>query len=126
MSTAKQSLLLLFDSPNEPVLTKRGDDVAFDLPNRFLTDRYKPIGTEISSRFDDTVRERIRVKDITPPNMKSIEALRRDENFSLWIPRHAKLAGQMIDIFMGEWSLFIELKLIKITKRFDVLSKRHA
>uniref|UniRef100_A0A336MA48 CSON014281 protein n=1 Tax=Culicoides sonorensis TaxID=179676 RepID=A0A336MA48_CULSO len=100
MSSAKQSLLLLFDRPTEPVLTKKGDDVVFDLPNRFLTDRYKPIGNEITNRFDD-VRQRIPVKDITLPDIRSIMALGRDENFSLWIPRHAKLAGRMIDIFMG-------------------------
>lgn len=101
MTSAKRSLLLLFDRPNEPVLTKKGDDVAFNVPNRFLTERYKPIGNDISNRFDD-VRERIPVKDITPPNLNAIMSLGREETFSLWIPRHAKLAGQMIDIFMGE------------------------
>lgn len=101
MADAKKSLLLLFDRPNEPVFTKKGDDVVFELSDRFYTDRYRPIGNEISNRFDD-VRERIPVKNITPPNISSITKLKRDEPFSLWIPRHAKLAGQMIDVFMGK------------------------
>ncbi|XP_063705143.1 phenoloxidase 2-like [Culicoides brevitarsis] len=100
MADIKKNLLLLFDRPSEPVFTTKGDNVKFELSDRFYTERYKPIASEIANRFDD-VNERIPVKNITPPNINAITALARDEPFSLWIARHRKLAGQMIDIFMG-------------------------
>lgn len=99
----KKDLLLLFDRPNEPSFMKRGDDFStvFSVPNNFLTDRYQPIGTDIQERFGDDVKRPIKIKNITPPNLREVMALGRKENFSLWIPRHRKIAGRLIDIFMG-------------------------
>lgn len=105
----KNNLLLLFERPGEPVFTKKGDNVIFRVPDNFLTDRYKPIGTELSNRFGDA-REEILVKGITLPDLRPVEAFGRNEQFSLWIPRHRKIAGRMIDIFMGEWCIIINVK----------------
>lgn len=97
----KKNLLLLFERPGEPVFTKKGDNVIFRVPDNFLTDRYKPIGTELNNRFGD-VREEIPVKGISLPDLRPVMAFGRNEQFSLWIPRHRKIAGRLIDIFMGK------------------------
>ncbi|XP_063707043.1 phenoloxidase 2-like [Culicoides brevitarsis] len=96
----KKNLLLMFERPREPIFAKKGDNVIFSVPENFLTERYKPIGTQLSNRFGD-VREEIRVSNISLPDMRPVMALGRNEQFSLWIPRHRKIAGRLIDIFIG-------------------------
>lgn len=95
----KVDLFLLFDRPNEPVFLKRGDDVAFSLPSEYFTERYKPVGRTLHKRLEN-ISEYIRVKNVTPPDLKEIMTLPRKEEFSLGLPRHCRLAGRMIDIFM--------------------------
>ena len=53
-------LLLLFERPREPVFTtKDNGNTAIEVPQEFLTDRYKEIGTDIQNRFggDDIKRK---------------------------------------------------------------------
>lgn len=96
----KNDLLYLFDRPCEPIFTKRGQDVSYSVPNDYLTDRYKPLSTNLSNRFGE-VGDSIPVKKITLPDFTPVMALRRDQEFSLWIPKHRKIASRCIDIFMG-------------------------
>lgn len=99
----KNNLLRLFDRPREPVFVPKGegDGVLFDVPSNFLTDRYKDIGSEISTRFGSS--ERVRVNgNVRLPDLKNITKLGRDENFSLWIPAHRACAMALVDILMGE------------------------
>lgn len=80
---------------------EKGDQKAvFDVPSNFLSDRYKSIGTEVTSRFGDG--ERIPVKNIAIPNLSVPMSLARDEPFSLFVPRHRRIAARLIDIFMGK------------------------
>lgn len=98
----KHNLLLLFDRPTEPVfMTKGTNNAVFDLPDNFLTDRYKPIGTEVKNRFGEEAEKRIPVRDIRVPDLRIPMSLERSAQFSLFIPSHRRIAGRLIDIFMG-------------------------
>lgn len=101
----KSNLLLLFDRPQEPVFVAKGDKKAvFDVPNNYLADRYKPIGVELANRFGEDANERIPVSEISIPPLGEILELERDANFSLFIPKHRRIAGRLIDIFLGKSS----------------------
>lgn len=102
----RNDLLLLFEHPNEPVFMEKGKTITvFDVPDKFLTDRYRPIGTEVQTRFGERAQKRIPVKDITLPDLRIPMSLGRNEQFSLFIPRHRQIAGRLIDIFMGVQSI---------------------
>uniref|UniRef100_A0A0K8VQL9 tyrosinase n=1 Tax=Bactrocera latifrons TaxID=174628 RepID=A0A0K8VQL9_BACLA len=96
----KNNLLLLFDRPTEPVFMEKGKAV-FDVPDNFLTDRYRPISTEVQSRFGEMAEQRIPVREISIPDLRVPMSLARDAQFSLFIPAHRRIAGRLIDIFMG-------------------------
>uniref|UniRef100_A0A034WL57 Phenoloxidase subunit A3 n=1 Tax=Bactrocera dorsalis TaxID=27457 RepID=A0A034WL57_BACDO len=97
----KKNLLLLFDRPNEPIFMEKGKAAVFDVPDKFLTDRYRPIGNEVQSRFGEKAEQRIPVRDIAVPDLRLPMSLPRDAQFSLFIPAHRRIAGRLIDIFMG-------------------------
>lgn len=114
MSADKHNLLLLYDRPQEPVFVAKGEQKAvFDVPNDYLADRYKPIGVQLFNRFGEEAGERIPVKQIALPDLRDVLELGRHENFSLFIPKHRKIAGRLIDVFMGNL-LFFFLILFKI------------
>jgi tyrosinase len=105
--SSNKNLLLLLERPNEPVFMPKGDiGTVFDVPNNYLSDRYRPIGTEIASRFGDE-NERVVVKNITVPDFRVPMKLGRRDHFSLWIPAHREYAGKLIDTFMGKLWLSI-------------------
>nr|Q8I6K1.1 RecName: Full=Phenoloxidase 1; AltName: Full=Prophenoloxidase-I; Flags: Precursor [Holotrichia diomphalia]BAC15603.1 prophenoloxidase-II [Holotrichia diomphalia] len=98
----KNKLLLLFDRPLETVIVPRGpDQEAFDVPVDLLSDRYKAIGVQVSNRFGEETKSKIPVKKISPPPLGEILDLPRQANFSLFIPKHRKIAGRLINIFLG-------------------------
>lgn len=106
----KRNLLLLFERKLEPVFMEKGaNNVVFDVPNQFLSDRYKG-KPGVTDRFGEPGGERVEVKsNISMPNLRNIMALKRDENFSLFIPRHRDLAAQLVHIFIGIIILDIDL-----------------
>lgn len=79
----------------------KGNKTVFDVPDNFLTDRYKPIGAEVQTRAGENAERRIPVRDISIPDLRVPLSLGRGEQFSLFIPRHRRIAGRLIDIFMG-------------------------
>ncbi|CAG9771864.1 unnamed protein product [Ceutorhynchus assimilis] len=98
----KKNILLLFDRPQEPAFMPKGDQKkAFAVPPEYLSEKYKPIGPQVTSRFGEEASEQIPVNRITIPPLGEILELPRDSNFSLFIPKHRKLAGRLIDIFLG-------------------------
>ncbi|XP_053962923.1 phenoloxidase 2-like [Anastrepha ludens] len=101
----QKNLLLLFDRPIEPIFVQKGKDEVFDVPDKFLTDRYRPISNEVQSRFAEKVEQRIPVRAITIPDLRVPMSLPRDVQFSLFIPAHRRIAGRLIDIFMGASSI---------------------
>lgn len=106
MAADKKNLLLLFDRPTEPVFMEKGaNKVKFNVPASLLTDRYKN-SPEIQDRFAADVTQQIPVRaNITIPNLKVPMSLDRKEQFSLFIPRHRRIAAHLINIFMG---IFLE------------------
>ncbi|XP_055691212.1 phenoloxidase 2-like [Lutzomyia longipalpis] len=99
----KNCLLLLFDRPQEPVFVGKGKrkKVVFDVPQKYLSDQYRPLGAELQNRFGEMADDRIPVKNISLPDLKFPMGLKRHEQFSLFIPYHVKMAARLIDIFMG-------------------------
>lgn len=99
----KENLLLLFERPQEPVFVEKGpNNAVFDIPSKFLPDRFRDIGSEVQSQFSERAEERIPVRDdIAIPDLKIPLSLGRHEQFSLFIPRHRRLASKLIDIFMS-------------------------
>ncbi|XP_045478104.1 phenoloxidase 1-like [Harmonia axyridis] len=101
-SNAKNHLLLLYDRPQEPVFVAKGDKKSvFKVPNNYLADRYKPLGVTLQNRFGEEAGEEIAVKNISLPNLGDITSIGRHENFSLFIPKHRRLAAKLINIFLG-------------------------
>lgn len=102
MAADKKNLLLLFDRPTEPVFMEKGPNRAkFQVPASLLTDRYKN-SPEIQDRFAADASIQIPVRaNITIPNLKVPMSLDRKEQFSLFIPRHRRIAAHLINIFMG-------------------------
>lgn len=106
----QNNLLLLLDRPQEPVFMEKGrhggtgGSTVFDVPDNYLTERYRPIGTELATRFGETAETRIPVRNISLPDLRIPMSLGRNEQFSLFIPRHRRIAGRLIDIFIGKYS----------------------
>lgn len=100
----KKNLLLLFDRPLEPVFMEKGPNKAkFDVPSNLLSERYKG-SPEIQERFGENAGERIAVRsNISIPNLKVPMSLDRKDQFSLFIPRHRRIAAHLINIFMGKY-----------------------
>ncbi|XP_076646001.1 phenoloxidase 1-like [Halictus rubicundus] len=102
MANDKSGILYLFDRPAEPVYVPKGEKkVAFNIPKDYLSDRYRPVATQIFNRFSDETESKLQVKQITLPDLKFPMQLGRREPFSIFIPSHRKYAGRLIDIFMG-------------------------
>lgn len=100
----KENLLLLLERPQEPVFVGKGpNNAVFDVPSKFLTDRFKDIGSDIQPDFRETAQDVIHVReDVSIPDLKIPLSLGRHDQFSLFIPRHRRLAAKLIDIFMSQ------------------------
>ncbi|KAK0078419.1 hypothetical protein PV325_002520 [Microctonus aethiopoides] len=102
MADVNRGLLYLFDRPAEPVYVPKGENkVAFDIPADYLPDRYRNIAFDVFSRFGEETDSKITVKQITLPDLSIPLQLDRRSPFSLFIPAHRKIAGRLIDIFLG-------------------------
>lgn len=104
MADNKNNLLLLFQKPREPLFTPRnGGQSGFDIPENFFTDRYRPIGSDLTTRFGENVTNKITLKPITtPPNLDFTSNLSRTGGFSLFNQQHKQMAGQLTKIFMDQ------------------------
>jgi tyrosinase len=65
-------------------------------------DRYKPLQAELNNRFGEETKERIQIKQINIPDLTLPMALGRQDNFSLFLPYHRRMAAALIDVFMSE------------------------
>lgn len=65
-------------------------------------DNYKPVGVQIVNKFGADAGEKIPVSSISIPPLGEVLELARDENFSLFIPKHRRIAARLIDIFLGK------------------------
>jgi tyrosinase len=105
MEDKRKALSLLFDRPKEPLFLGKGEDaVIFDIPDSFIAQRFQSVSTTIKSRMkrSDNPKMKIDVNEqLQLPDIKSFtNGLPRDKSFSLWLPRHAKIAGNLIRLFV--------------------------
>mgnify|MGYP005983977301 FL=1 len=102
MSNFKRNFHLLFERPHQPVFIAKGPKkTAFKVCEEYLkvNPRYKCLGVSHCNSFDKNAEELVEVKRTPIPSFDEILELKRDENFSLFIPKHRRLAGKLIDIF---------------------------
>lgn len=65
-------------------------------------DRYKPIGPQLLTRFQSDAVQRVQLKQIQKPDLSEILDISRSENFSLFLPKHRRIAGRLINIFLSK------------------------
>lgn len=101
MADDDQNLLLLFQRPNEPLFTKKDNGkAAFDVPQEYLTDRYKPIGNELQTRFGEEVERKIPLRQISPPDLSFATVIGKNAAFSLFNLPNKEIAGRLIKLMM--------------------------
>lgn len=100
-NTTKDHMKLLFQRPNEPLFTVKGDGKsAFDVPSTFYGERYKTIGAAISTRLGDAVEVIHLRSDISLPNLDFTKSLKIHGPFSLFNRKHQEISGQLIKLFI--------------------------
>ncbi|XP_026745182.1 phenoloxidase subunit 2-like, partial [Trichoplusia ni] len=103
MADVVESLKLLFDRPNEPLITPKGDKKAvFQLTESFVPPEYANNGVELNNRFGDDASEKIPLKHLSVyPSFPKASQLPADADFSLFLPKHQDMATEVIDAFMN-------------------------
>ncbi|XP_028172901.1 phenoloxidase subunit 2-like [Ostrinia furnacalis] len=103
MADVVKSFELLFDRPNEPLITPKGDNNAlFQLTEQLLPEDYKNNGIELNDRFGDDAGERIPLQNLSQvPQFRVASQLPTDADFSLFLPRHQEMATEVIDVLMS-------------------------
>ncbi|XP_011494439.1 PREDICTED: phenoloxidase subunit 1-like [Ceratosolen solmsi marchali] len=102
LAKMKRNLLLLFDRPHEPIYVPKGEEkISFDIPTNYLNNRYQPVANGILSRFNNESQSSVSIKPISIPDLSLPLSLSRRDNFSLFIPSHRKMSGQLTDMFLG-------------------------
>ncbi|KAL0818173.1 hypothetical protein ABMA28_008687 [Loxostege sticticalis] len=100
MTSVVRSLELLFDRPNEPLITPKGDEqVLFKLNEDLLPKDYEANGIALNNRFGED--EGVKTIDLAPlarkPQFPLASQLPRDADFSLFLPKHQAMADEVID-----------------------------
>lgn len=85
---------------NPNFFLKDNGKTAFELPQDYYTDRYKPIGLELASRFGDDVEKRVSLVSVAPPDLTFANSLKRTAGFSLFNQKHKEIAAQLTKIFL--------------------------
>ena len=103
MSADASNLLVLFQRPLQPsFFPKDGGTTLVNLPDNSYSDRYKPIAQSVISRFGEDTTKTIDVISVAPPDIKFAEVLNKTGSFSLFIPLHQKISGQLITLFLDQ------------------------
>lgn len=104
MRSTKNNLLLLFQKPNEPLFTdKDNGKTVIEVPEEYYTDRYRPLGSELSIRFGEDATNKVTLKPLKSfPDLSFTSTLSKDGVFSLFNQAHKTMAGELIQIFMDQ------------------------
>lgn len=103
MATGNRNLLALLQRPLEPTFYPKDDGrTVIDLPENYLTERYRPIGANIQNRFGNDADTRIPVRNVGSPNIAFAEAIPRRGGFSLFNQRDRSVAGELITFFVNQ------------------------
>lgn len=102
-----KDLLLLFERPNEPIFMPRGKkQTVFVVPASYLTDQYQKVAADIEKFHLGTSAPKVSVKEMdSKPDLSLIMQLSRNENFSVFLPKHQQAAEKLIDAFMTAKSI---------------------
>ncbi|XP_058464646.1 phenoloxidase 8-like [Malaya genurostris] len=101
--SASNDLLALLQRPLEPTFLPKNDGkTVIDLPDDYLTDRYRPIGAELQSRFTSDAEQRIPIRGMAPPDLAFANGIDRRGAFSLFVPKHRDAAAALINLFISQ------------------------
>ncbi|KAL0867933.1 hypothetical protein ABMA27_008607 [Loxostege sticticalis] len=103
MADISKSFELLFDRPNEPLISPKGENNAlFQLTEQHLPKDYESNGIELNERFGDDAGETIPLQNLTKiPQFPNASQLPTDADFSLFLPKHQKMATEVIDVLLA-------------------------
>lgn len=104
MADSKRNLLLLFQKPMEPLFTEKDNGkTVIEVPEQFYTDRYRPLGGELATRFGEDATNKVVLKPLKKiPDLSFASILSKDGGFSLFDRDHSEIAGRLIQIFMDQ------------------------
>lgn len=102
MSLDPKWLLLNCIRPNEPTFVPKCDKKVYvDAPDNFMLDRYKPIGRRLHEKYSKEASIKISIPRIIPPDVGVVAgSVKKRGGFSLFIPSHREVAGNLITMFM--------------------------
>lgn len=93
----------LLQRPYEPIFLPKSDgQLYYELPDNYLTDRYRPIGSTLQNRFGMNIQTRIPLPNITPPDISFAQRVPRRGGFTMFNPVHRQVAGQLIELFLSQ------------------------
>ncbi|XP_013167402.1 PREDICTED: phenoloxidase subunit 2-like [Papilio xuthus] len=97
-----KSIELLFDRPNETLITPKGEDnELFQLTEQYLPKEYENNGIELNNRFGNDASNTILLKDLAQlPQFTKASQVPPDADFSLFLPKHQEAATEVIDTLM--------------------------
>jgi len=81
-------------------------DLNFNFFFSLKPDNRQQMAPEVFNRFADDTASKVPVKQISLPDLSIPLQLGRREPFSLFIPKHRKIAARLIDIFLGSFQLY--------------------
>ncbi|XP_026333079.1 phenoloxidase subunit 2-like [Hyposmocoma kahamanoa] len=98
-----KSLTLLFDRPNEPLITPKGENnTIFQLTDQFIPPDYENNGLDLNNRYGEDASETIPLKNLSQvPQFPLASQLPPDAEFSLFLPKHQAMASEVIDVLMN-------------------------
>nr|WJJ70400.1 venom protein U-MPTX.15-34 [Megalopyge opercularis] len=103
MADITNSLSLLFQRPNEPIVSLKGqDDSVFQLTPQFLPKGYETNGIDLNNRVGEDAAFKIPLKNLAQvPQFPKASQLPHDVDFSILIPRHQEMATEVIQVLMS-------------------------
>ncbi|XP_050442444.1 phenoloxidase 2-like [Adelges cooleyi] len=100
MTASKDNLAYLFDRPTEPLFIGKGEDnVVFDIPEDYLTDRYKPVAADLQTRFPGSKTVAVKKLDKLP-DLSLPLSLDKHRPFTLFNPHHRTVASRLVTVLM--------------------------
>ncbi|KXJ82217.1 hypothetical protein RP20_CCG014933 [Aedes albopictus] len=101
--SSSSDVLALLQRPLEPTFYPKDDGkVVLEIPDEYLTDRYRPIGDQLQKRFTDNVDIRIPVRNVGTPDIAFAQVIDRRASFSLFIEKHRAIASKLIELFIEQ------------------------
>ncbi|XP_058835187.1 phenoloxidase 1-like [Topomyia yanbarensis] len=101
--TDKTSLLALLQRPLEPAFLPKDDGkTVLIIPEEYMSDRYRPLTTDIQSRLTGGADVEIPVRNVGIPDIAFAEVIDRRGAFSLFIEKHRDIAGRLINLFLSQ------------------------